>query len=74
MSNKSQQLRLQVDDFVLAPMPSGADKVILLFTCPKCSGRKEIDDFGLRCLANEGEQGADLYIRQSWCRDCRSGS
>jgi hypothetical protein len=65
-------LKLQVDSFVLAPMPSGASKVILLFECPKCSKKMEIDDFGLRNLGPEGPEGADLYIRQSHCRGCRS--
>jgi len=64
-------VRLEVDDLVVVPMPSGPDKIVLLFNCPKCGKSLEIDHFGVRRFKGEGPDGTDLLRRQSWCRSCR---
>ncbi len=39
--------------------------------CPNCGQEKPIDEFGLRRMKGQGEDGSDLITNQSWCRDCR---
>lgn len=39
--------------------------------CPKCGRMLPLDDFGIRRMALQGGDGADLLTNQSQCRDCR---
>lgn len=41
-------------------------------TCPKCKKVKPIDEYGLRKMAGQGQDGNDLLTNQSWCRPCRN--
>lgn len=41
----------------------------------RCRGRCRrllpLDNFGMRRMAGQGENGGDLLTNQSYCRDCR---
>lgn len=39
--------------------------------CPKCKELKALDEFGLRTMVGQGENGLDLLTNQSWCQECR---
>jgi len=39
--------------------------------CPGCGRLLPLDQFGLRRMKGQGEDGLDLVTNQSWCRDCR---
>lgn len=51
-----------------------ADKVIdgvVYRKCPNCGELKPLDEFGLRRMKDQPEEGSNLITNQSWCRVCR---
>jgi hypothetical protein len=39
--------------------------------CTGCQKLKPLDDFGIRRMAGQGKNGADLLTNQAQCRSCR---